>query len=428
MSVADDDAELSTGEELLRQIAHVSDAPPPSSEPNAPAAGTRLAHFELLEKLGSGGMGVVYRARDEKLRRDVALKILRGEHARDGERRRRFLREARAASALDHPNVAAVFEIGEDGEAAYIAMELVEGESLRARLSRGPVPQGEALRIGREIASALAKAHAAGIIHRDVKPENVMLEGGAVKVLDFGLAKLISSPDASGGSGASTPSGSELTVEGRILGTPSYMSPEQASGRPTDARSDVFSLGVLLYEMLAGERPFKGDTTMDVLIAINRDEPAPLASRAPRVRTAVAAVVAQCLRKDRDARWADGGELAAALERAMVAPRPRRARAVLLLAVAMGAVTIAIVAARAGSASPAPTASSAVASDNAIAREPTPPTSLVPLPTSPQPNSERAPPSAVAASPPPSAHRAATIAPKEKSKPAASIDPLGDQK
>src|SRR5262245_21700431 len=189
-------------------------------------AGTRIARYRLVRVLGRGGSGIVHHATDEETGRDVALKLLLPELAADERRRRRLLREARAASAIEHPNVARLLEVGDDGGTVYLAMELVVGSTLRSLLEQGPLALGDALRIGRQIAAAAAAAHAKGIVHRDLKPENVMLTAaGAVKVLDFGLAKDI---DA----GAAGDTVSQLTEEGRIVGTPGYMSPEQISGKP----------------------------------------------------------------------------------------------------------------------------------------------------------------------------------------------------
>jgi serine/threonine-protein kinase len=274
----------------------------------------RIGHFRVVSRLGHGGMGIVYRAEDEKLRRTVALKVLPREFAEDPERRRRFLREARSAAALTHPNIATVYEVGEDDGRIYIAMELVEGESLRARIARGPLAADEALRLAHGMARGLARAHARGVVHRDLKPENVVVDrDGDPKILDFGLAKIEPSGGEGGGSEASE-TASLLTEEGRLLGTPMYMSPEQALGSPVDARSDVFSMGVVLYEMCAGKRPFDGPTARHVLVAISRDEPKPLREAAPDAPEELASVVARCLAKKAEDRFANGQALLEAID------------------------------------------------------------------------------------------------------------------
>jgi eukaryotic-like serine/threonine-protein kinase len=276
-----------------------------------PLVGQRLSHYEVLERLGAGGMGVLYRARDTRLNRTVALKLLRAEALGDPERRRRFIQEARAASALNHPGVVTVHEIGHDAasDTDFIAMELVDGQALDRILADGRLPLAEVLRLASAIVEALAAAHAGGIVHRDVKPGNVMVsESGRVKVLDFGLAKLeIVLADPAAATGTVTSAGG--TVEGVILGTPAYMSPEQAQGRPVDARSDIFSLGVLLYEMLAGRRPFVGDSYVAVLGAIVHTAPVPLRKQRPEIPTDVARVVERCLHKDPQQRYASASEL-----------------------------------------------------------------------------------------------------------------------
>jgi serine/threonine-protein kinase len=270
-------------------------------------------------------MGIVYRAEDEKLRRPVALKVLPVAFAQDDERRRRFLREARSAAALTHANIGTVYEVGEDGWRVFISMELVEGQSLRERIAGGRMPSGEAIRIARGIARGLGRAHAKGIVHRDLKPENVVLDAdGEPKILDFGLAKLREVH------GTQDPSAIErletesvATEEGRALGTPAYMSPEQARGGFVDARSDVFSLGVLLHEMLAGRRPFEGASSAEILAAILRDAPEPLARDAPDAPKGLVALVERCLAKAPRDRWRDASDLLQALEALEARPRSR---------------------------------------------------------------------------------------------------------
>ena len=267
-------------------------------------AGETLGHFEIIDKLGEGGMGVLYRARDPRLGRTVAIKVLRPAVVADPERTRRFLQEARAVSALNHPNIVTIHDIGEDpARGTWIAMECLDGESLRQRLARGRLAVPEALRIAVEIARGLAAAHAAGIVHRDVKPANVMVtESGIVKVLDFGLAKLVGPERAGTDSVAPTLSSPAGTRLGVILGTPAYMSPEQAEGRPVDARSDVFSFGAVLYEMLTGKRPFEGTSELSLLSAILKDAPAPVRGLRPEVDPRLETLVDRCLAKDPVAR------------------------------------------------------------------------------------------------------------------------------
>ena len=242
--------------------------------------GTKLSHYRIGEKIGEGGMGVVYHAEDTKLRRRVAVKVLPPELVDNEERRLRFLREARSAAAVNHPNIATVYEVDEVDGILFIAMELIEGKSLRDTLGVGrPLPLRQTLRLAAEMADGLARAHKASVIHRDLKPDNVMLtEDGHAKILDFGLAKL--REEAGGDKGDDDPESSrmatlsgEMTEEGRIFGTAHYMSPEQARGRTVDERSDLFSLGSVLYEMTTGKPPFGGDTTTDTLSAILRDTP-----------------------------------------------------------------------------------------------------------------------------------------------------------
>ena len=275
-----------------------------------------LGRFEITDKLGEGGMGVLYRARDTRLGRTVAIKLLRPETVADPERARRFLQEARAASALNHPNIVTVHDIGDDGgRGTWIAMECLDGESLRQRLARGPLAVPEAVRIAVHVARGLAAAHAAGIVHRDVKPANVMItESGIVKVLDFGLAKLDASPKAGSDSVSPTQSAPVATAAGTIVGTPAYMSPEQVEGRAADARSDVFSFGAMLYEMLTAKRPFEGATELSLLSSILKDAPPPVRSLRPEVDPRLEAIVARCLAKDAGARYSSAQALLPELE------------------------------------------------------------------------------------------------------------------
>ncbi len=325
---------------LLRAIASAPERTPE-------AVPERIEHFRVLGVLGRGGVGVVYAAHDESLRRDVAVKVLPGE--RDEEQRQRFLREARLAAGIAHANVAVVHQIGEDAGRAYIAMELVPGESLRHRLERGRLAVPEALEIATQIARGLAAAHERGIVHRDLKPENVMITPeGVVKLLDFGLAKPIdplpSQVSATEAGHAKTET--LVTSEaGRLMGTPQYMSPEQATGETLDARSDVFSFGVVLYEMLAGRRPFERTTMAALLVSIARDPPAPLRELAPAVDEATAGLVDRCLAKAAADRPRDARAILAALAGRSPTPVPGGPaggrRTIAVWGVAAGAVLLA---------------------------------------------------------------------------------------
>ena len=240
--------------------------------------GTRLGSYEIVSSLGQGGMGAVYRARDLKLGREVAIKVLAPELASDSERLRRFEQEARAASALSHPNIVHIYDVGESDGTRYIAMELAEGVTLRRVLAEGPLSAERLLDVARQLADGLAKAHATGIVHRDLKPENVMVsEDGLVKILDFGLAKL-SLPAWAIGSEMPTLA---RTRHGMLIGTVEYMSPEQASGKSADSRSDQFSLGLILYEMATGKIAFQRETAAQTLASIIESAPQPMARLNP---------------------------------------------------------------------------------------------------------------------------------------------------
>jgi eukaryotic-like serine/threonine-protein kinase len=272
-----------------------------------PPVGQTLGHFQILAHLGSGGMGEVYLAEDYRLRRKVALKLLPTQLTVDAERLRRFEREARAASALNHPNILTIHEIGETGGTHFIATEFVEGETLRQRMTGGPMQLDEVLAVAGQVASALAAAHEAGIVHRDIKPENVMVRRDAlVKVLDFGLAKLTRQEAA--GPEATTRAPVQ-TNSGVVMGTVPYMSPEQALGREVDHRSDLFSLGVLLYEMASGRSPFAGASAAETLDRILHAQPEALRRFNPQVPAELERVVRKCLEKDRERRYSSAREV-----------------------------------------------------------------------------------------------------------------------
>jgi eukaryotic-like serine/threonine-protein kinase len=267
-------------------------------------SGRMLAHYRILDKLGEGGMGVVYRAEDTKLGRPVALKFLPSPASEiPATILKRFEREARAASALNHPNICTIYGLEDcDGQPA-IVMELVEGETLSARLEKGRLPLNEALRAAIQTAAAMAEAHRKSVVHRDLKPANIVLAKSGVKVLDFGLAKMERAFGAGGDE--------RVSMAGAVLGTPHYMSPEQAQGKEADARSDIFSFGVVLYEMLAAKKPFEGPSAAAVLAAILERDPPDLGDAAP---APLDRVVRRCLAKDPEERWQSARDLEAELE------------------------------------------------------------------------------------------------------------------
>jgi Tol biopolymer transport system component len=276
--------------------------------------GTRLGAYEILALIGSGGMGEVYRARDPRLARDVAVKVLPPGVVTDPERLHRFEQEARAAAALNHPNILAIHDIGLHNGTPYIVSELLDGESVRDRLRSGALPVRKAVEYAVQVARGLAVAHDKGIVHRDLKPENVFVTGdGHVKILDFGLAKLTQTDVASSSAGSEMPT-AHLTDPGLVLGTVGYMAPEQVRGLQADHRSDIFAFGALLYEMLSGQRAFRRDTSIDTMTAILREDPPdlPLADR--RIPPALGRIVDRCLEKAPAARFQSTGDLAFALD------------------------------------------------------------------------------------------------------------------
>ncbi|HUR98900.1 MAG TPA: protein kinase [Pyrinomonadaceae bacterium] len=264
----------------------------------------RFSHYLISSKLGQGGMGEVFLARDLELERRVALKILPADLAGDDENIRRFVREAKAASALNHPNILTIYEVGHEDGLRYISTEYVHGETLRQRIRRGSISRDSAIEIASQIGAALNAAHSNGIVHRDIKPENIMIrEDGLVKVLDFGLAKLheTESPRQTGSDALTEV---QINTErGIVMGTAQYLSPEQARGKKIDGRSDIWSLGVILYEMLAGVRPFEGETTTDVLAGILKSEPEPLSNGSDATSEELARIVRKALEKDADKRY-----------------------------------------------------------------------------------------------------------------------------
>jgi len=280
---------------------------------DALTAGERIGSYEVVDRLGAGAMGEVYRARDTRLGRTVAIKVLRS--GADPELLRRLDREARAASALNHSNIVHIYDVGEAAGRAgahYVVMELVEGETLRRRLRPGPLSLGEIFDLGAQLADGLANAHRAGIVHRDLKPENVMVTpDGVLKILDFGLAKVVAAPlgDVEAGQTMSR----HGTQAGLLIGTLEYMSPEQASGRAVDHRTDQFSLGLILHEMATGRPPFRRDTPAQVLAAVIERDPEPLGRLRADVPPALASLVSRCLEKDPARRFAKTDDVASAL-------------------------------------------------------------------------------------------------------------------
>jgi len=267
-----------------------------------------LGPYRLISPLGAGGMGEVWRAEDSRLLREVAIKILADHIANDPEWKARFLREARTIAQLNHPNIATIYAIEQEGDKVFIAMELIEGEALTNIMARGAMEPREAVRIARQVADALEEAHGKGIVHRDIKPDNVLVSKRmTAKVLDFGIAKQIG-----GAVSKNTPA---LTQGGMIVGTPFYMSPEQALGKALDHRSDLFSLGVVLYEMLAGHRPFVGETMTETMMHIIMTEPPPIGAVAPSVPRGLREIIARLLQKHPDRRFGGAGELIDALDR-----------------------------------------------------------------------------------------------------------------
>ena len=282
--------------------------------------GQALGHYRIEAKLGEGGMGVVYRAFDMHLDRPVAIKVLRADATASTERRRRFQQEAKAASALNHPNIVHIYDISSSGGTDYIAMEFVDGKTLDQLIGKSGLALRDTLKYAIQVADALSRAHAAGIVHRDLKPANIIVgEDGRVKLLDFGLAKLTETPVNAGNDSEADTVAMIVrevvqTEEGAIVGTVAYMSPEQAEGRKVDARSDIFSFGSVLYEMVTGRRPFEGANKISTLAAILHKEPRPLAEVAPDLPAELDRIISRCLRKDPDRRAQHTADIRLALE------------------------------------------------------------------------------------------------------------------
>jgi eukaryotic-like serine/threonine-protein kinase len=273
------------------------------------STGTRLGPYEIVAPLGAGGMGEVYRARDTRLERTVAIKILPSQLSSDPVRKQRFEREAKTISSLNHPHICVLHDVGSQDGVDYLVMECVEGETLAKRLEKGPLPLDQVLKIGMEVADALAKAHRQGIIHRDLKPGNIMLTKSGAKLLDFGLAKPAVAPTSVATLTAAATQDSPVTEQGTIVGTFQYMSPEQVEGKEVDARSDIFSFGAMLYEMLTGRRAFPGKSQLSVASAVLEKEPEPIGALQPMTPPALARAVKRCLAKDPDDRWQTARDL-----------------------------------------------------------------------------------------------------------------------
>src|SRR5215472_6141230 len=287
--------------------------------------GVKLGPYEILSPLGAGGMGEVYRARDTRLERTVAIKVISESLNSNGELKQRFEREARAISQLQHPHICVLHDVGSHNGTSYLVMEYLEGETLANRLQKGQLPLVQVLNIGIEIASALDKAHRCGIIHRDLKPANIMLTKSGAKLMDFGLARglaapasAVASPQSGMPSFTATPTMtnpvSPLTGEGTIVGTLNYMSPEQIEGKEADARSDIFGFGAVLYEMVTGKRAFEGKSQISVAGAILEKEPEPISAIKPMTPPLLDHAVKKCLAKAPDERWQSASDLASELK------------------------------------------------------------------------------------------------------------------
>jgi dipeptidyl aminopeptidase/acylaminoacyl peptidase len=320
------------------------------------AAGSTLGPYKILALLGAGGMGEVYRAHDTRLGRDVAIKVLAPHLAATPEVRARFEREARTISQLNHPHVCTLHDVGREGETEYLVMELLEGETLAHRLEKGPLPLAEVLALGTQIADALDRAHRAGVVHRDLKPGNIMLTKAGAKLMDFGLARAAGMAGAPGTLTESPTVSRPLTAEGTIVGTFQYMAPEQLEGKEADARTDLWALGCVLYEMATGKRAFEGASQASLISAIMKDEPRPITELQPLTPPMLDHLVKRCLAKDPDKRWQSAGDLAREFEwvgaagsqvgvpAPALAKRPRRDRLAWWAVVALAVVALAALA------------------------------------------------------------------------------------
>ena len=277
------------------------------------AAGSKLGPYEILGQIGAGGMGEVYRAKDPRLGREVAIKVLPASFSQDADRLRRFEQEAKAAGVLNHPNITAVYDIGTADDAPYVVQELLEGETLRSVLAGGKLSPRKTIDYSLQIAHGLAAAHGKGIVHRDLKPENLFVTSdGRVKILDFGLAKLTHQEE--GSQATNLPTATAGTEPGVVLGTLGYMSPEQVRGKQADARSDIFSFGAILYEMLSGKRAFHGDSAADTMSAILKEDPPDLSVTNQSISPGLERIVRHCLEKNPEQRFHSAHDLAFDLE------------------------------------------------------------------------------------------------------------------
>src|ERR1700676_4080172 len=277
-------------------------------------SGTKLGPYEIEAPLGVGGMGEVYRARDKRLDRTVAIKILPSQLSSDPVRKQRFEREAKTISSLNHPHICVLHDIGSQNGLDYLVMECVEGQTLAQRLEKGPLPLDQVLKYGAQMADALDKAHRSGVVHRDLKPGNIMLTAAGAKLLDFGLAKAAAPVASVATLTAAVTQNSPVTEQGTIVGTFQYMSPEQIEGKELDGRSDIFSLGAVLYEMLTGRRAFAGQSQLSVASAILEKEPTPISTVKPMTPPALDHAIRRSLAKEVERRWQSAGDLAGELQ------------------------------------------------------------------------------------------------------------------